>query len=92
MPIEQYSDQIGCQIVPAIGSASEIVKAWLRTVVFLKYDWYPDEEASLRVTELGQASKEGVVVAEIVLPQPASALVQCHVPSDGGVAADKAHG
>ena len=75
MPIEQYGDQIGCQIVPAIEGAGEIVEAWPGPMVFLEYDWYPSEEESLQTTELGQASKEGVVVAEIVPPQPASALV-----------------
>jgi len=61
--------------VPAISSASETVEAWLGPVVFLEYDWYPGEEASRWVAELGQASKEGIVVAEIVPPQPTSALV-----------------
>jgi hypothetical protein len=37
VPIEQYGDQIGCQIVPAIGGVGEIIKAWLRPVSFLKH-------------------------------------------------------
>ena len=47
VPIEQYGDQIGRQIVPAIGGAGEIVEAWPGPVGFLKYHWYPSEEASL---------------------------------------------
>ena len=47
MPIEQYGNQIGHQIVPAIGGVGEIVEAWLGPMGFLKYHWYPSEEASL---------------------------------------------
>jgi len=68
VPIEQYGDQIGCQIVPAIGGVGEIIEAWPGPVGFLEYHWYPSEEASLWVVELGQARKEGVVVANIVPP------------------------
>ena len=39
VPIEQYGDQIGRQIVPAIGSAGEIVEAWPGPVGFLEYHW-----------------------------------------------------
>ena len=92
VPIEQYGDQIGHQIVPAISDTGEIIKAWLGPMGFLEYHWYPGEEASLRVAELGQARKEGVVVVDIVPPQPTSALVQCHAPIDGGVATDLVHG
>jgi hypothetical protein len=60
-------------------------------MVFLEYNRYPCEEASLWVVGLGQASKEGVVVVEIVPPQPVSALVQC-TPTDDRVAAYAAHG
>jgi hypothetical protein len=49
-----------------MGSAGEIVEAWLGAVVIHKYHWYPGEEASLRVAELGEATKEGVVVVQIV--------------------------
>ena len=54
--------------MPAIGDAGEIIKAWPRHVGFLKYHWYPSEEASLQVAKLGQARKEGIVVADIVPP------------------------
>jgi hypothetical protein len=37
VPIEQYGNQIGCQIVLAIGGVGEIIKAWLRPVSFLKH-------------------------------------------------------
>ena len=78
--------------MPAISGPSEIIKAWLGTVVFLEYDLYPGEEASLRVAELGQASKEGIVVTEIIPPPTVFASVKCHAPTDGGVATDAAHG
>ena len=61
MPIEQYGDHIGHQIVPTIGGAGEIIEAWLGAALFHEYDLYPGEEASLRVANLGQARKEGVV-------------------------------
>jgi hypothetical protein len=35
-------------------------------VVIHEYHWYPSEEASLWVAELGEARKEGIVVVEIV--------------------------
>ena len=75
MPIEQYGDQIGHQIVPTIGGAGEIIEAWLGAALFHEYDLYPNEEASLWVTELGQARKEGIVVTDIVPPQLTSTLV-----------------
>jgi len=59
---------------------------------FLEYHWYLGEKASLWVTKLGQARKEGIVVADIVPPQPTSALVECHAPTSGGVATDAVHG
>ena len=68
VPIEQYGDQIGHQIMPAISDTSEIVEAWSGPMVFLEYNWYPGEEASLWVVELGQASKESFIVVEIVPP------------------------
>ena len=52
MPIEQYGDQIGCQIVPTIGGVGEIIEVWLGPMGFLEYHWYPGEEASLQVAEL----------------------------------------
>jgi hypothetical protein len=61
--------------VPAIDGAGEIVKAWPGPMVFLEYNWYPHEEASLRVAKLGQARKKGIVVAKIVPPQLVSTLV-----------------
>ena len=64
MPIEQYGDQI----VPAIGGAGEIIEAWLGAALFYEYGLYPSEEASLWVAELGQARKEGVVVADMIPP------------------------
>ena len=45
--IEQYGDQIGHHIVPAIGYAGEIIEVWLGVVVICEYYWYPGEEASL---------------------------------------------
>ena len=53
VPIEQYGDQIGHHIVPAISDAGETIEAWSGPVVFLEYDWYPNEEASHWVAELG---------------------------------------
>jgi len=47
VPTEQYGDQIGHQIVPAIDGAGEIVEAWLGPMGFLEYHWYSGEEASL---------------------------------------------
>ena len=47
VPIEQYGDQIGRQIVPAIGGTGDIIEAWLGPMGFLEYYWYPGEEASL---------------------------------------------
>ena len=47
VPIEQYGDQIGRQIVLAIDGTGEIVESWLGLLVSLKYDWYPGEEANL---------------------------------------------
>jgi len=52
--------------MPTIGGAGEIIQAWSGPMGFLEYHWYPSEEASLWVAELGQARKEGVVVADIV--------------------------
>ena len=76
VPIEEYDGQIGHHIVPAIGGAGEIVKAWPGAMVFLEQDWYPGEEASLQAAELGQARKEGIVVVDIVPRRhPMSALV-----------------
>ena len=65
MPIEQYGNQIGRQILPAIGGAGEIIEAWPGPLGFLEYHWHLGEEASLWVADLGQASKEGVVVDEV---------------------------
>jgi hypothetical protein len=52
--------------MPAISGVGEIVKAWLGAVVFREYGLYPNEQVSLRVIELGQPSKEGEVVDEVV--------------------------
>ena len=52
----------------AIGGVGEIIEAWPGPVGFLEYHWYPSEEASLWVGELGQARKEHVVVADIIPP------------------------
>ena len=65
-PIEQFYDQIGHHIVPVIDGVGEIIEAWLGAMVICEYHWYPGEEASLQVIELGEASKEGIVVVEIV--------------------------
>jgi hypothetical protein len=78
-PIEQYDNQIGCHITPAISGAGEIIEAWLGAVAICEYHWYLGEEASLRVTELGETSKEGIVVVGIIpRPYPTSAPVHCH--------------
>jgi hypothetical protein len=66
MPIEEYGDQIGRHIVPAISGAGEIVEAWPEAVVFHEYGLYSDEHASLWVAKLGQPSKEGEVVDVVV--------------------------
>ena len=47
VPIEQYGNQIGHQIISTIGSKGEIIEAWLGHVDFLEYHWYPGEEAIL---------------------------------------------
>jgi hypothetical protein len=52
--------------VPAIGGVGEMVKAWLGAVVFCEYGLYPGEQASLWVVDVGQSSKEGEVVDEVV--------------------------
>ena len=49
--------------MPAIDSKGEIIKAWLGAMLFCEYGLYPGEEASLRVAELGQVSKEGELVS-----------------------------
>ena len=56
--------------MPAIDGMGEIIEAWSEPVGFLEYHWCPGEEASLWVSELGQARKEGIVVADIVPPSP----------------------
>jgi hypothetical protein len=91
VPIEEYGDQIGRHIVPAIGGVGEIVEAWWGAMVFHKYGLYPSEQASLWVAKLGQPSKEGEVV-DSVIQQTGSTLIHCHMLSDGGVTADAAHG
>jgi hypothetical protein len=91
-PIEQYGDQIGHHIVPAIGYTGEIIEAWLGAVVIYEYHWYASEEASLWVAKLGEAGKEGIVVVEIVpRPHPVFALVHCHAMTNGGVTTDATH-
>jgi hypothetical protein len=91
VPIEEYGDQIGHHIVPTIGGAGEIVKAWPGAMVFHEYGLYPSEQAILWVAKLGQPSKEGEVV-DVVVRRTRSAPMHCHALSDGGVAADAAHG
>jgi len=66
VPIEEYGDQIGRHIVPAIGGVGEIVEAWPGAVVFHEYGLYPGEQASLRIVNLGQPSKEGKVVYMVI--------------------------
>ena len=51
--------------MPTISGAGEIVEAWPGAMLFHEYSLYPGEEASLWVADLGQASKEGVVVDEV---------------------------
>ena len=66
VPIEEYGDQIGRHIVPAISGVGEIVEAWPGAVVFCEYGLYPGEQASLWVADLGQPSMEGEVVDEVI--------------------------
>ena len=61
--------------MPAIGDAGEIIEAWLEALLFHEYGLYPSEEASLWVTDLGQASKEGVVVNGVSPRPPMSKLI-----------------
>ena len=61
--------------MPAISSVGEIIKAWLGAVLFHEYGLYPDEEASLWVTDLGQASKEGFIVDGVIPRPPSSELI-----------------
>jgi len=92
VPIEQYGDQIGCQIMPAIGGVGEIIEAWLGATLYHEYGLYPDEEPSLQVANLGQASKEGVVVDGVSPCLPPSDPIQCQTLTDGGVTVDAVHG
>jgi len=55
--------------MPAISDVDEIVEAWPGAVLFHEYGLYLDEEASLWVADLGQASKKGSVVDGVV-PRP----------------------
>ena len=48
-----------------------------RAMLFHEYDLYPGEEASLRVADLGQASKEGIVVDGIGPCPPVSEPIHC---------------
>ena len=48
--------------MPTISGVGEIIEAWPGVVLFHEYVLYPYEEVSLQVADLGQASKEGVVV------------------------------
>jgi hypothetical protein len=75
-----------------ISGIGEIIEAWVGAVVISEYHWYPSEEANLCVAELGEASKEGVVVVKIVpRHQLMSAPVHYHMMTDGGVTTDAAH-
>jgi hypothetical protein len=47
VPIEQYGNKIGRQIMLAISGADEIVEACPATVLFHEFGLYPSEEASL---------------------------------------------
>ena len=40
------------------------MRVWPGAMVFREYGLYPGEQASLRVVDLGQSSKEGEVVDE----------------------------
>ena len=55
--------------MPTISSAGGIVEAWLEATLFYEYGLYPGEETSLRVTDLGQASKDSIIV-DRVGPRP----------------------
>jgi hypothetical protein len=55
--------------VPAISGTGEIIEAWLEALLFHEYGLHPSEEASLQVVDMGQASKEGIVV-DRVSPRP----------------------
>ena len=63
--------------MPTISGIGEI-EAWLGATLFHEYGLYPGEEASLRIDDLGQASKEGFVVNGVV-PHPP----QCQTPIVG---------
>ena len=58
--------------MPAMTGASETIEVGPRAMLFHKYGLYPGEEASLWVTDLGQASKEGFVVDGVVSRPPVS--------------------
>jgi hypothetical protein len=66
VPIDEYGDQIGHHIMPAIGGVGKVIEAWPGAVIFHEQGLYPSEEASLRVADLGQLSKVGKVVDAIV--------------------------
>ena len=53
--------------MPAIGYAGEVVEARPEVVLFYEYGLYSGEQASFRVVDLGQSSKEGEVVDKVVL-------------------------
>ena len=55
--------------MPTMGSMGEIIEAWPGAMLFLEYGLYPGEETSLRVTDLGQASKDSIIV-DRVGPRP----------------------
>jgi hypothetical protein len=87
VPIEQYGNKIGCQVMLAISGADEIVEACLATVLFHEFGLYLSEEASLRVAYLGQASKEGFIVDGVIPCPPTSEPIQCQMLTDSGVLA-----
>ena len=76
----------------AISGVGEIIEAWLGAMLFHEYGLYPGEEASLWVADLGQASKEGIIVDGVNPRPPTSEPIQCQTSTDSKVAADVAHG
>ena len=55
---------------------SSDVKKYQQAMLFHEYGLYPDEEASLWVADLGQASKEGFIVDGVIPHRLTSKLNQ----------------
>jgi hypothetical protein len=78
--------------VPFRGGAGELDDAWPgHGLPFTKDDSQPGDEAGLRVADLDQASKEGVVAIGVVSLHVVGEPLYCEAPADGRVAAHRAH-